>query len=437
VSSESLRRWPIADTCTTATSWWRERLFSRANAASPVLDDKNEIVAVQWLVAIATSYLVFAIHDWNLSDPLPALLILICLVSAPLLQRIPDEIFAKRVIEPGLLLLDSILIVCAITLAQEIPWDLLVLFFLCVFIAAIGENLAHIGVGCVLLSLVFLLFASPHAVDLSAINPNVLFRVPFMFGISIFYGHMAGQVKQEKKRIEKLQETMNLKRQFVSALAHDIKTPLNVILGHAELLAGACGAQPDAAERLFSLKSIRENTKRIVELITDFLTVSKLESIRPNFADELVQMNGIAENVIQQQTVLAREKNINLILDLDERVKPVAGEKKQLQRVLWNLVGNAIKFTPRGGTVVVTSQMIENKVSIKVADSGVGIPQEDLSLLFSEFGRLGGTANSEGTGLGLFIVKTIVEAHGGSVAVESQPGVGTAFTILLPPPKDT
>jgi signal transduction histidine kinase len=252
-----------------------------------------------------------------------------------------------------------------------------------------------------------------------------------MFGISIFYGHMASQVKQEKKRMEKLEETMRLKRQIVCALAHDIKTPLNVILGHAELLADAYGAQPDSTKRVSSLKSIRENSKQIVELITDFLTVSKLESLKSTFAEERVQMNEIAASVVEQQTVVAQEKGINLIVELDE-VKAISGERNQLQRVLWNLVGNAIKFTPFGGTVAVMSRMIGNNVAILVKDSGIGIPEEDLTILFSEFRRLRGAANSEGTGLGLFIVKTIVEAHGGSVAVESEPGVGTTFTVLLP-----
>jgi signal transduction histidine kinase len=414
-----------------APSWWRGPAAAEPPAKTRLAEDRNTIVAVQWMVAIATSYLVFAVRDGNLNDPLPALLILACLISAPLLQRIPHQRFSRRVIESGLLVLDSILIVAAITLAQEIPWDLLILFFFCVFIAAIGENLLHIGLGCVLLSLAFLLFASPRAMDLAMLDANALFRVPFIFGISIFYGYMANQVRQEKRRIESLQETMRLKRQFVCALAHDIKTPLNVILGHAELLASSYDGSVDQNSRLSSLKSIRQNIKRIVELITDFLTFSKLESEQPS-KTEPVQMNTLAANTVQQEAVLAREKKIDLILELDERVEPVRGDKNQLQRVLWNLIDNAIKFTPAGGTVRVASRMSGDNVCLTVTDTGIGIPSEELAIVFAEFRRLRGAANSEGTGLGLFIVKTIVEAHGGTVAVESKLGAGTAFTVVLP-----
>ena len=322
-------------------------------------------------------------------------------------------------------------------LREQTPWDLLLLFFFCVFIAAIGENLIQVGVASLLLSLVFLLFASPNGRDALRISPDLLVRVPFMFGISIFYGYMASQVKKEKKRMEQLEEAVRLKRQFLSALAHDIKTPLNVILGHAELLAGEYGGQPDPTERLSSLKRIRENIDRIVQLVTDFLAVSKLETVGLQAARQLVQMNGVAEDVVLQQMVIARDKNLKLTLDLDKNLKPVMGDNNQLQRALWNLVANAIKFTPSGGRISLRSRMVGNNISVKVIDSGPGIPKEELPRLFSEFKRLKTSTNTEGTGLGLFIVKTIVEAHNGTVSVESDEGVGSTFTILLPPSKNS
>jgi signal transduction histidine kinase len=435
VSNESLLQWPISLSNGKVMSQWLSPWSSRGLDGTSIREDRNAIIAIQWLVAIGTSYLVFAAHDWSLTDPLPALLILVCLGSASLLKRVSEETFKNRLIEPGLLILDSILIVSAI-LTQEAPWDLLLLFFFCVLIAAIGENLIQIGVGCVLLSLVFLVFVSPNAADVLTINPNFFIRVPFMFGISIFYGHLTSQVKREKRRVEKMEATTRLKRQFVCALAHDIKTPLNVILGHAELLAGDYGSQPDSTEKLSSITCIRKNIEGIVKLITDFLAVSKLEAFVLDSAKNLVQLNVIAEDVVLEQMVTARDNNLNLTLDLDEKLKPMLGDSNQMQRALGNLVGNAIKFTPPGGSITVTSRMVKNDISIKVTDTGSGIPTEELSGLFSEFKRLKGTANIEGTGLGLFIVKTIVEAHDGTVAVESKEGVGTTFTMLLPASQD-
>ncbi|MGE5302605.1 MAG: sensor histidine kinase, partial [Alphaproteobacteria bacterium] len=336
----------------------------------------------------------------------------------------------------GLVVLDSFLVLSAMILREQTPWDLLLLFFFCVFIAAIGENLIQVGIGSVLLSVVFLLFVSPNAKDALTISPDLLLRVPFMFGVSLFYGYMSSQVKQERQRMEQMQEALRIRQQFVSALAHDIKTPLNVILGHAELLGGQYGRQEDPTERLVSLQCIRQNIDRIVQLLTDFLAVSKLETVGLGMVTRLAQLNTIAEEVVAQQMVTAHDKNLTMTLDLDKELKPVMGDHNQLQRALGNLVSNAIKFTPHSGSIRIESRMIKDDVSIEVTDTGPGIPKEDLPDLFSQFKRLNGSANTEGSGLGLFIVKTIVEAHNGHVAVDSTKGAGTTFTILIPASKE-
>ncbi|MBI3063134.1 MAG: HAMP domain-containing histidine kinase, partial [Deltaproteobacteria bacterium] len=127
-----------------------------------------------------------------------------------------------------------------------------------------------------------------------------------------------------------------------------------------------------------------------------------------------------------------RKKNISLDVVLDEGVPTVLGDKAQLDRVLWNLVGNAIKFTPAGGKITVSSRRDDRHVCVAVKDTGIGIPKEELPLLFSQFRRLKGSAKVEGTGLGLFIVKTIIEAHKGTVQADSEDGKGSTFTVRVP-----
>lgn len=436
MTNELLLKQPTANPCGMVKPWWANLWTARRSSSAPIRKDRETIIALQWLVAIGISYLVFAVQDWSLTDPVAGLLISVCLLSGVILQRIPDGIFEKPLIEPGLLILDSLLIVSALILREQTAWDLLLLFFFCVFIAAIGENLIQVGIASLLLSVVFLLFFSPNATEALAISPDLLVRVPFMFGISIFYGYITGRVRQDKRRMEQMEEAVRFRRQFICALAHDIKTPLNVIGGYAELLAGEYGGQEDPTERLSYLKRVRENLDRVLQLVTDFLTISKLETVGLETARNLVQMNAIAEDVVLQQMVTARGKNLHLTLDLDKNLKPVMGDNHQLQRALWNLVGNAVKFTPGDSSIRVRSRMVGKDVSIEVADTGPGIPREEIPRLFSEFERLKGSASIEGTGLGLFIVKTIVEAHKGTVAVESEKGMGTTFKILLPASKE-
>ena len=174
---------------------WR-KLQRDGLGSEAVLDSQRDsIISLQWLVAIAICYLVFVVQDWNLINPPAGLLIIICLISGVGVQRIPKGLFANPYVKPGLLIFDSLLVICAIFLREQTPWDLLMLFFFCVFIAAIGENLIQVSIGSLLLSLVFLLFVSPDAQRALSISPDFIIRVPFIFGISLFYGYMSSQVK--------------------------------------------------------------------------------------------------------------------------------------------------------------------------------------------------------------------------------------------------
>lgn len=237
------------------------------------------------------------------------------------------------------------------------------------------------------------------------------------------------QIKEsEKRRAEQAEEMARLKRQLVSALAHDIKNPLGLIMGYAEFLASRMEGRADAKEDLKYLSCILDSAQHIVKLVTGFLDASKVEAGYSSVRNP-VQLNRLIRELEQEQSIALREKSLKFNLDLDELLPEIVGDKTQLERVLWNLVSNAVKFTRQGGEITVTSSLENNQVCVKVKDTGIGIPQNELPLLFSEFRRLRGSGKVEGTGLGLFIVKTIVEAHGGKVAVESKKGQGSIFSI--------
>lgn len=239
------------------------------------------------------------------------------------------------------------------------------------------------------------------------------------------------QKEAEKRRAEKAEEINSLKRQLVSALAHDIKSPLGLIMGYAEYLAACLEERPEAKEYLEYLSHIQNNAERIVKLVTGFLDTSKLEA---GFSMERqpIDLNRIIREVGQQQMITLSKKNLELNVDFDDRLPEIMGDAAQLDRALWNLVSNAIKFTPQGGKITVISRKDDNYVCVQVKDTGMGIPQDELPLLFSEFRRLKGSGKVEGTGLGLFIVKMIVEAHGGNVDAVSKEGQGSTFAIRLP-----
>lgn len=395
-------------------------------------DNSTTLITLQWLVVIGTSYLSLFSKGQMVEDPRVYFLIAVLLLSILALRRLPAKVLGYRFFPHILVVLDTILIAVGIGLNRETPWDLFLLFFFGLFIAGIGESLIQVVLGCLSMSIIFFVLNLSQSMNPPQLNPDLLLRVPFIFGVSILYWYLAEQVRMEKRRAEKAEGTERLKRQLVSALAHDIKNPLGIIVGYAEAVASRLEARKDSEENLDALQRIQDNAQRIVKLVTGFLDASKAEAGKIEVALQPVQLNLLIREVGQQQMGDLRMKNLALSVDLDDRLPEIMGDEAQLDRVLWNLVGNAIKFTPMEGNITVTSRLEDDHVCVSVKDTGLGVPQDELPLLFSEFRRLKGTAKIEGTGLGLFIVKTVVEAHGGTVGVESREGEGTTFSIRLP-----
>ncbi|MCH8321433.1 MAG: acyl-CoA dehydrogenase family protein, partial [Acidobacteria bacterium] len=217
----------------------------------------------------------------------------------------------------------------------------------------------------------------------------------------------------------------------VSALAHDIKNPLGIIMGYAELKLDEAEGREDGGE-VSIWNRVEDSGRRIVNLVTGFLEASKAESGKLKIGEEPVQINRLLREASQQQEGEIHKKGLTLELDLEERLPDVRGDESQLDRVFWNLIGNAIKFTRSGGKVKISSWSDNRHICVAVQDTGVGISKEDLPLLFAEFRRIKTSEKIEGTGLGLFIVKTIIEAHKGTVWADSPDGQGAIFTIRIP-----
>lgn len=403
-----------------------------AEAGSPVLDKKQTIIILQWLIAIVTSYLLLFNRGEISEDPKVYFLIILFLASTLILQRLPKSIFEHRYFDIALLISDTMLISASIYMNRDIPWDLFLFYFFILFLAAIGENMVRIVLGSVVISLVYLGLLFQQGRGFAQIGPELFIRIPFLFGASILYGYLSENAKKAKSRADSAEEKERLKMDLVSALAHDIKNPLGIIMGYAETMADKFEGRSEQKDNLEILDRIQESAQRIVNLVTGFLEASKAEAGKLSVQKQPVQINSLIREVAQQQMGDLRKKNISLDIKLDESIPMILGDLAQLDRVLWNLVGNAIKFTPAGGKITLSSLQDNGYVSIAVKDTGIGIPQEELPLLFSQFRRLKGSAKIEGTGLGLFIVKTIIEAHKGTVQADSMDGQGSTFTIRVP-----
>ena len=233
--------------------------------------------------------------------------------------------------------------------------------------------------------------------------------------------------------ISDLKNAENMRRDFVANVSHELRTPVTIIKGYAEtLLDGALESDPARAIRFVEI--ISSHSERLTNLINDILTLSSLET-----KEALLELNPIdVSGTIAKGCMLLREravqKNISIINESIGGALPrVMADQGRLEQVVVNLLENAIKYTPDGGTVRLFTEDEGAYIKVSIADTGIGIPFKDLPRIFERFYRVDEARTREqgGTGLGLAIVKHIVQLHGGTVAVTSEPGTGAIFTFTL------
>lgn len=219
--------------------------------------------------------------------------------------------------------------------------------------------------------------------------------------------------------------------EFLAMLTHDIKSPLSIVLSYADLLIEE-GENQTAEEREKDLRQLRENVRTVFSLVDNYLNLSQVEDGRLALRKESLQLNTLLTQVGQRYETEARQRSIKLKFDLQQELPPIEGDPLALSRVVGNLLYNALKFTPQYGNITVSSSQRNGELIASVSDTGPGIPAEEIGSLFEKYRRGSTSRNIEGTGLGLFIVKALVEAHGGHIEVHSAPQTGANFSVVLP-----
>ena len=228
-----------------------------------------------------------------------------------------------------------------------------------------------------------------------------------------------------------LNRVADMRRDFVANVSHELKTPLAAIRGYAETLHDGALDEPRTALRF--TERILNQCRRLQALLDDLLTLSRLEGVSAPPEREPVDLHAMARRAVELLAAAAREKRVEIKIE-DGPVPPVPGDSDGLERLLVNLLDNAVKYNRPGGTVVLRLSRLDGEALIEVSDSGIGIPPESIPRIFERFYRVDkGRAREEGgTGLGLAIVKHVAQAHGGQVDVESRIGKGTTFRVRLP-----
>jgi len=237
--------------------------------------------------------------------------------------------------------------------------------------------------------------------------------------------------------VTRLKKLERMRMDFVANVTHEIKTPLTAILGFVETLQEGAIEDRETARKFLS--TIARHAGRLNRLVEDLLTISNIELGEMRFDFESVSLAGIAQSVMNIIQVKAREKRIDVVSEIPEALPPIRADRDRLSQILLNVLDNAVKFTPEGGGVRLSAEAASGgEVVVRVADTGIGVPRDEIGRLGERFYRVDKTRSRElgGTGLGLSIVRHLMLAHRGRMEIESQLGRGTTVSLHFPVSKD-
>lgn len=231
---------------------------------------------------------------------------------------------------------------------------------------------------------------------------------------------------------EKAESADRLKSAFLATMSHELRTPLNSIIGFTGILMkGIAGALNE--EQLKQLGMVKGSAQHLLELINDVLDISKIEAGQLVVTNRKFDLSKTIKKIVSTVQPMAEKKNLKLYLNIAEDVKEIDSDERRVGQILLNIINNAVKFTDIG-SVKIDAVATEKNVITKITDTGIGIKKEDMDKLFKPFSQIdtGLTRNHEGTGLGLSISQKLIEKLGGAITVESEVGVGSTFTVMLP-----
>lgn len=246
---------------------------------------------------------------------------------------------------------------------------------------------------------------------------------------------------------QKVRDSQQVQRDLLANVTHELKTPLTSIQGFAQAIQDGAASEPEAIRK--SATIIYDEAARMGRMVAELLDLARIESGQSVMRSEAVKLDQVLRSIVEKMTPRAQQSSVALNADIPDGLPSITGDGDRLAQVFGNLVDNALKHTPAGGKVTVTARLLSGSSAVKkgkpwpggleisVADTGAGIPPEDLSRIFERFyqvdkSRARARSGGSSLGLGLSIVKEIVTAHGGSIHAESVVGLGTRFVVVLP-----
>jgi signal transduction histidine kinase len=385
---------------------------------------------LRWVLIVATSYLVLFSHPLSELSPVAALFVAAYLASNVALTELLPRVRGLPAFDWVLMVIDIAALSLAVVLADEASNELFVLYFAVLFLSALSERIELVVGAAVLITVAHLYTVSQYVSFQTLLDQGYMLRIPFLFVVALFFSHLVHHARVRERSAEE-DHSRELRLDLLSAVSHDLKNPLGVIESLAELLLDG-SAGPLNAQQADLARRIRTSTRQVITLSQNLLDAERADAGRLVLQRRLDSIATVVGDALAVARNASDIKGVALHAELEPGLPPLSIDAVQIERVFANLLGNAIKFTPAGGSVRLIVRRHGGDVVVAVADDGPGIPPEELPRLAERHFRGARSRGVDGSGLGLFIVRAVIEAHGGSVRIASGLGRGTTVTVTLP-----
>lgn len=401
---------------------------------------RHDLIQIQWFVVIACAYLLVVQDGHIAADPASLLMLVGPLGSMLIFLRLPEAVFTHRFFPQIMAVVDTVLISTAIVLNRQSPWDLCLVFFFGVLIAAIGENLLQIIGGCLVAGLLSVVIIPVSRGSNFEFDSNTLVRIPLLFGAALVYGYLVDQVKRERRQaaevIESRRQQLLMKDQLLSNVSHELRTPLTAVYQFVTILLDGIPGTLNTDQKEY-LEIVLRNVKQLQAMVGDLLEAARADGGKLAVHPHGASLNRSVYETVGSFLTNARARSIALTEEIPDDLPLLHADPQRLKQILTNLIDNAIKFTPENGSIAVRARVCEEDqsfVRVSVSDTGCGMNTDNTAKIFDRLYQVEQalTTSRKGLGLGLHISKELVLRHGGRIWVESELSKGSTFHFTLP-----
>ncbi len=398
-------------------------------------DDTNQqhqtLLTLRWVLIVATGYLLLYFHPVGARLPVVGAFLAAYLASNLVFGALLRRVKRLGLLEMAIVLFDSAAVSAALLLAQSGSSDFFLLYFFVIFLATLSERVELVATAAALSGALHL-YTTVSLFGTAVLANGELVRIPFLFVVALFFGHLVARARGAEREAEEACRRESMLTDFVAEVVGDFKIPLGGIRAMAEI-----ALEPQSGslnhERAELLRRIDAHARHMSRMASNLVDAGSFEAGEFELRREPASLLDVVLGALSVARSVSEFKGVSVDLDVVSMSPDVFVDVVHMDRVIWSLLDNAIRSSPAGGEVIVALDHRGGRAVVSVSDDGPGIATEDLPALFDRF-RRGHRRDSRRSGLGLFIAKRIVDAHGGTIEVDTEPNGGTTFTVCLPAP---